>query len=62
MDAIHEFFRSIWVVWLGLIFLGIVAYALWPANRAKFRHAASIPLADDDDDAERSSPQTRGLR
>jgi cytochrome c oxidase cbb3-type subunit IV len=59
MDVIHEFFRSIWVVWLGLIFLGIVAWALWPANRARFRHAASIPLADDDDEPLKPQPKVR---
>lgn len=48
MDGIYEFFRSFWVVWLGLIFLGIVAYALWPGNRKKFEEAAQIPLTDED--------------
>lgn len=36
-----------WTVWLMLIFLGIVGYALWPGNRSKFEHARSIPLHDD---------------
>ena len=29
------------------LFLAIVAWALWPSNRAGFDAAAAIPLADD---------------
>ena len=27
-------------------FLGIVAFALWPGNRERFREAAMVPLDD----------------
>ena len=37
-----------WVVWLMLIFLGIVGYALWPSNKDKFEHASRLPLEEDD--------------
>ncbi|MGF1626359.1 MAG: cbb3-type cytochrome c oxidase subunit 3 [Alphaproteobacteria bacterium] len=57
MDAIYEFFRSLWVVWLGLIFLAIIAWALWPGNRKKFDHAANIPLKDDE--PEQTQPPTQ---
>jgi len=30
------------------IFLIVIAYALWPKNKARFEHAAQIPLLDDD--------------
>lgn len=39
--------RSFWLVWLMLIFLGIVAYAFWPRNKARFDEAAHIPFKDD---------------
>ena len=29
------------------LFVGVVAYALWPKNKAKFDHAAHLPLSDD---------------
>lgn len=50
IQDIAEFLRSFWVVWLGLLFLALVAWALWPKNRKKFEHAARIPLEDDTDD------------
>lgn len=33
-----------------VLFAGVLTYALWPNNRAKFDLAARIPLADDPDD------------
>ncbi|MGB3456409.1 MAG: cbb3-type cytochrome c oxidase subunit 3 [Litorimonas sp.] len=30
------------------VFLGAIAYALWPRNRAKFDRAAQLPLQSDD--------------
>ena len=50
IQDIGEFFRSFWVVWLGLLFLAIVVWALWPGNRKKFERASRIPLEDDTDD------------
>ena len=29
-------------------FLGIVAYAVWPANRKRFEEAAHLPLDEDE--------------
>ncbi|CAK0762400.1 cytochrome c oxidase cbb3-type subunit IV [uncultured Gammaproteobacteria bacterium] len=40
--------HSFWTVWMVAIFLGIVAYAMWPGNRAEFEKAGQIPLMDDD--------------
>ncbi|MEI6985191.1 MAG: cbb3-type cytochrome c oxidase subunit 3 [Rhodospirillaceae bacterium] len=36
-----------WTVWLFFIFIGIIAYAIWPGNRAKFEHASLIPFLDE---------------
>ncbi|MGF1561079.1 MAG: cbb3-type cytochrome oxidase subunit 3 [Geminicoccaceae bacterium] len=51
LATISELARQLWVVWLMIIFLGIVAYAYWPRNKKKFEDAARIPFDDDDDDA-----------
>lgn len=59
MDGIYEFVRSLWVVWLVLLFVGIVAYALWPGNRRKFREAARIPLEDEEDEVPRDDAPDR---
>ena len=47
MEAIYEFIRSLWVVWLMALFLGIIAWAFWPRNRKRFERDAEIPLRDD---------------
>ena len=47
MDAFYEFVRSLWVVWLMLIFLGIVAWAYWPGRRRRLQQHGNIPLEDD---------------
>jgi cytochrome c oxidase cbb3-type subunit 4 len=48
LAAIYEALRSLWVVWLTALFLGICAWALWPRNKARFEAAGLIPLRDDD--------------
>jgi cytochrome c oxidase cbb3-type subunit 4 len=39
--------QQLGVVFFMTIFLGIVAYAIWPKNRDKFDAAAEIPLKED---------------
>ena len=46
-----EFARSWGLVFLMLMFLGAVAYALWPSNKARFDHAARLPLDEEEDAA-----------
>ena len=43
--------HAYWTVWLVLVFIGIVVYAAWPGNRAKFEHSGKIPLEDEDKEA-----------
>lgn len=52
MEDFTAFVRSAWVVWMMALFLGIVAWALWPSNRERFRRASRIPLSEDDRPAE----------
>jgi len=46
--ALAHWMRNLWVVWLMLVFLGIVAWAYWPSRRKTLAHDAGIPLRDDD--------------
>jgi cytochrome c oxidase cbb3-type subunit 4 len=39
--------QQLGVVFFMTIFLGVVAYAIWPKNREKFDAAAEIPLKED---------------
>lgn len=49
MEGLYETVRSLWVVWLMILFVGIVAWAFWPSRRRqrKMDEAARIPLRDD---------------
>ena len=38
------------LVLLAILSIAVVAYALWPGNREKFKQAAQTPLADEDED------------
>ena len=41
-------FAQTWgLIYLLVLFAGVVAYALWPSNRRKFDDAARIPLKED---------------
>lgn len=44
---VSGFARSWWLIVLMAAFAGIVVYALWPSNKAKFNHAARIPLDEE---------------
>ena len=47
LTKIGELFATFWTVWAVLIFAGIAAWALWPANRQRFERDANIPLNDE---------------
>lgn len=41
-------FAQIWgMIFFIALFVGVLAYALWPANRNKFDRAARAPLDED---------------
>jgi len=48
MNDIFSFASQIWVVWMMLLFLGIIFFAVRPKNKDRFEEAAQIPLRDDD--------------
>lgn len=39
--------RQLWVVWLLLLFVGIIAWVFWPRNKKRLERHARIPLDDD---------------
>ncbi|MET0277961.1 MAG: cbb3-type cytochrome c oxidase subunit 3 [Pseudorhodoplanes sp.] len=44
---VAEFAQTWGLLYFVLIFLGVVAYALWPSNKKKFDDASRIPLDKD---------------
>jgi len=44
--------RSIWVLWLILVFVAIAFYAFRPKNREHFRECARIPFTTDLDESQ----------
>ncbi|HLB80175.1 MAG TPA: cbb3-type cytochrome c oxidase subunit 3 [Dongiaceae bacterium] len=49
LAELSELARSLWLVWLMVLFLGIVAWAFWPKNKDRFRGYAEIPFKDDEE-------------
>ncbi|MCG8503360.1 MAG: cbb3-type cytochrome c oxidase subunit 3 [Sphingomonadales bacterium] len=47
-EGLREFAGTWGLVFLVILFLGAVAYALWPSNKDKFEHASRLPLEEDD--------------
>ncbi len=52
MDILVKYANDFWNLWLGIVFICIVAYALWPSKKrdAEMAEAANIPLLEDDVD------------
>jgi len=46
-ETISQFSRTWGLVYLVMMFVGIVVYAFWPWSRKKFNDAAHIPLKED---------------
>ena len=47
MEDALGWLRSLWLVWLVLLFVGIVAYVFWPGRRRRMESHGRIPLEDD---------------
>jgi cytochrome c oxidase cbb3-type subunit 4 len=47
LNAIASFLRSFWTVWLMLLFVGVLFWALRPKNKDKFDEASRIPFGDE---------------
>lgn len=48
MEELIVWAKSLWVVWLMLIFLGIVFWAFRPKNKRRFESDARIPFREDE--------------
>ena len=46
-ETLSHFAQTWGLVYLVLMFLGVLVYALWPGNRAKFERAANQILEED---------------
>lgn len=47
LSSLYAVARSLWVVWLMILFIGIVWWAFRPKNRKRFDDAAQIPFRED---------------
>ena len=45
--TISEWARPLWVVWLVVLFVGIVTWAFWPGNKSRFEDDAQIVFKDE---------------
>jgi cytochrome c oxidase cbb3-type subunit IV len=44
LAAIYAFASSLWVLWFMALFIGICAWAFWPARRRDMEEHGRIPL------------------
>ena len=49
-EAVAQFAQQGGTIYFGLIFLGGLAYAVWPRNRDAFKRPAHLPLENDESD------------
>ena len=47
MDAVIDLARSLWGLWLMLLFVGIVVWTMWPSRKKKLEDQAKIPFKND---------------
>jgi cytochrome c oxidase cbb3-type subunit 4 len=66
MEWLQDFglwMRQFWVVWLMIIFLGIVVWVLWPRGKGKdLERHGRIPLDEDDERGARDENTRREAR
>ncbi|MCB2010190.1 MAG: cbb3-type cytochrome c oxidase subunit 3 [Geminicoccaceae bacterium] len=47
-EEIRPMVQALWEVWLFVLFVGIVAWALWPSRQKEMNEHANIPLRDEE--------------
>ena len=48
-DTLATFAKTYGLIYMMIVFLGAVVYALWPANQSNFDQAASGILEEDEE-------------
>ena len=46
LESIWQAAQSLWLVWLMILFLGVVFWAFRPKNRKRFEDYGKIPFLD----------------
>ncbi|MGI9433578.1 MAG: cbb3-type cytochrome oxidase subunit 3 [Geminicoccaceae bacterium] len=47
-EQIYHHANALWPLWGICLFAGIIAWAFWPSNKARFEKDAQIPFDDDE--------------
>jgi cytochrome c oxidase cbb3-type subunit IV len=47
LTSLYEVARSLWVVWLMILFAGVVFWAFRPKNKKRFEDDARIPFREE---------------
>jgi cytochrome c oxidase cbb3-type subunit 4 len=47
---VYAFISSLWLLWLVLLFVAIVAYVYWPSRKKRLESYGRIPLQDETPD------------
>ena len=48
MAELLPIFKQFWVIWSMALFVGIVAWAMWPSRRQEMDDDARIPFRDEE--------------
>jgi len=49
VELVDNVLRPFWVVWVVILFLGILFWAYRPKNKDRFESYGEIPLRDEED-------------
>jgi cytochrome c oxidase cbb3-type subunit 4 len=55
MEDVYALLTELWLVWLLLLFIGIVVWVFWPGHKRRLERHGRIPL----DDGEEPGPPGR---
>jgi cytochrome c oxidase cbb3-type subunit 4 len=47
MESVLSWVYSLWLLWLVLLFVGIVVWVFWPGRKRKLEEHGRIPLDED---------------
>jgi cytochrome c oxidase cbb3-type subunit 4 len=50
VETLLSVLKQFWVIWLMVLFAGIVAWVYWPSRRREMDDNARIPFRDQEDE------------